>query len=135
MLAKLSDPDRFVQEAVCTSINQIFRSAEADTLAGQPALAIVNAFSAAVDSFKGTTLINFFDCMGAFAEQMGDHLKDKDLVDVLMPLLAKKWVLINDDDRRILPMFECFEYVISSIGSELAQQYIQPILQRCFTIL
>jgi hypothetical protein len=73
--------------------------------------------------------------MGSFAENMGDYLKNKELVDILMPLLATKWVLIKDDDRRLLPMFECFEYVISSIGQELAKPYISPILERCFTIL
>ena len=90
-------------------------------------MAIIKGFDAVVDGFSGTTLINFFDCIASFAEHMGDHLKSKELVDVLMPLLAKKWVLINDSDRRLLPMFECFEYVISSIGP-LAEQYVQPIL-------
>jgi hypothetical protein len=109
-----------VQEAVCTSLTHIFRNVEPESLAGAPAVSIVKAFAPAVDSFQGTTLIQFFDCMGSFAENMGDFLKNKELVDILMPLLATKWVLIKDDDRRILPMFECFEYVISSIGPDLA---------------
>jgi len=88
--------DKNVKEAVCGAISYLVRNVDPDQLAGQPALLIVQAFSNTVSTFTGTTLISFFDCIGTLSETLGDHLQDKALVELLMPLLASKWNVIQD---------------------------------------
>ena len=53
-----------------------------------------------------------------------------------MPLLTKKLNAFQDDnDRKLLPLFECLEQVIAAIGEELATPYVQLVYERCVSIL
>ena len=51
-----------------------------------------------------------------------------------MPLLAKKWLAFKNDDKRLLPLMECFESVVYKLG-DASEQYIQPVFMRCIQIL
>ena len=54
-------------------------------------LPILNSFTAVHDNLKGAALIALFDCVGVFAEIMGERLRSQEVVNVLIPLLSRKW--------------------------------------------
>ena len=84
-----------------------------------------------IDQYKGPALIALFDCVGIMA-QCSTNLALH--VDQLMPLLAKKWVVFACTDKRLLPLMECFETVISQIGAA-ATPFVGPVFSRCVSIL
>lgn len=76
-------------------------------------------------------MFSLFDCVGTLAlhsSNLADH------VGLLMPLLSKKWVSFKNDDKRLLPLMECFENVVIKLGAA-SEQYIQPVFLRCIQIL
>ena len=42
---------------------------------------------------------------------------------------------MNDDDKRLLPLFECFEQVIHALGEQFVEPHISLIFERCTRIL
>ena len=66
---------------------------------------------------------------------MGKRLRSREIVDVLIPLLSKKWQQLNDQDKRLLPLFECFEQVIHAVGHEFIEEHVGQIYERCLRIL
>lgn len=51
-----------------------------------------------------------------------------------MPLLSVKWNTLQDSDRLILPLFECFEQVVTAIGP-MFEPYADGVYDRCLKIL
>jgi len=66
---------------------------------------------------------------------MGQRLRNQEIVDVLMPLISRKWQAFRDSDKRLLPLFECFEQVIAALGEDFVVQHVQLIYERCTRIL
>ena len=107
VVTKMSLDDGFTKEQITIrdeEIDQVAKSydvtdvfrldfppAKLDTV---PVAKIVQAFSNTINTFTGTTLISFFDCIGTLSESLGEHLQDKALVELLMPLLGTKWNII-----------------------------------------
>jgi len=56
-------------------------------------------------------------------------------VDLLIPLISKKWSEYKDNDKRLLELFECFEMVIPAIGPDFIQLHVVFIYERCLSIL
>ncbi len=52
-----------------------------------------------------------------------------------METLGKKWITVQEDDRRILPMFETFECIIGVMSPDLAQDYVKPLFDRSLAVL
>ncbi len=52
----------------------------------------------------------------------------------MLLLLNKKWENLNDNNRSLLTLFECFESVIFAIKSAI-EPYAQIIFERCLRIL
>ena len=88
-------------------------------------LPILNSFTAVLDSYRGAALIALFDCVATLAEVMGQRLRSREIVDVLIPLLSKKWQQMSDSDKRLLPLFECFEQVIHAVGHEFIAEHAE----------
>ena len=65
---------------------------------------------------------------------MGDGLKNPDILNVMLPLLNKKWEQFSDNDRSLLTLFECFESVVFAI-KESVEMYAKNIFDRCIKIL
>mmetsp|Transcript_5398 Transcript_5398/g.7222 ORF Transcript_5398/g.7222 Transcript_5398/m.7222 type:complete len:103 (+) Transcript_5398:108-416(+) len=76
-----------------------------------------------------------FDCVAVLAEVMGEKLRAQEVADVLIPLLSRKWQSLADTDKQLLPLFECFEQVISALGEAFMTPHIQQIFERCTAIL
>ena len=80
-------------------------------------------------------MISLFDCVATLAEVLGSRLRKQEVIDVLMPLLSRKWQQLPDSDKRLLPLFECFQMVIHAIGGDLIHAHLLPIFERCTRIL
>lgn len=73
---------------------------------------VIKALTQVIDIYKGTALIALFDCLGTLAMNCSNLV---DHVQLLMPLLAKKWNSFKDEDKRLLPLMECFESVVDRL--------------------
>ena len=79
-------------------------------------IGILTNFAGVLDSYQGAALIALIDCVATLAEVLGERLRSQEIVDLLIPLLSRKWQQLEDNDKRLLPLFECFENVIHAIG-------------------
>ena len=52
---------------------------------------ILNNFAAVMDRYHGAALIALFDCVATLAEVLGERLRSTEIVDLLIPLLSRKW--------------------------------------------
>ena len=50
---------------------------------------------------------------------MGEALGQQEILSALLSLLNKKWENLNDNNRSLLTLFECFESVIFAIKSAI----------------
>ena len=66
---------------------------------------------------------------------MGQRLRHQEIADVLIPLISRKWQALPDSDKRLLPLFECFEQVIHALGGVFMEPHITQIYERCTRIL
>ena len=73
--------------------------------------------------------------MSCLAGTLGEFLRDNGIVSLLMPLLSRKWSQLQDNDRKLIPLFECFSTVIDSLGPDLMEPHVLPIYERCLNIL
>ena len=142
ILEQTQAADVNIQESACSSMAQTFQtmaameSEELLTTKLLPlVLPILNSFTAVVDRLRGAALISMFDCVGTLAEVLGQRLQSQQVVDVLMPLLSRKWQTLDDSDKQLLPLFECFEQVIAVLGEDFLTLHIQPIYERCTRVL
>ena len=96
---------------------------------------ILNNFAGVIHRYHGASLIALFDCVATLAEVLGERLRQIEIVDLLIPLLSRKWQELDDTDKRLLPLFECFENVINAIGDVYIQPHVVQIYERCVRIL
>ena len=87
-----------------------------------------------VDCYKDGPLIAMLDCIGSVAQAVGDGLQEPNILAVLLGLLNKKWEQLNDNDRSLLTLFECFESVVFAIKNSV-EPYAKHIFDRCIKIL
>ncbi len=66
---------------------------------------------------------------------MGELLRQEEIVNVLIPLISRKWAEFPDTDKRLLPLFECFEQVIHAVGETYILPHVEQIYGRCIRIL
>lgn len=54
--------------------------------------------------------------------------------EIVMNILSRKWQTFNDKDRKLLPLIECFENCVRSIGKKIAT-VIEPVFLRCVKLI
>ena len=86
------------------------------------------------EHYKGQSLLALYDAIGCLAEHLGDALKQPAVHEVLMPLLTKKWTQVQDSDKSLCPLFECFEAVTIALGPGI-EPYAKGIFDRCIAIV
>ena len=92
-----TDPN--IQESACTSLSTTFQtlasldnSEELISTKLQPlVLPILTNFAGVLDRYQGASLIALFDCVATLAEVLGQKLRQREIVDILIPLLSRKW--------------------------------------------
>ena len=130
----MADKDVNIQETVCTSLSVTIQNTEPEKLAPL-SVGILTTMTNVIDGYQGASLVSLYDCISCLAEVLGEHLRNEQVVNLLMPLLSKKWSVIQDNDKKLLPLFECFEMVIVSLGDVFIEPHILPIYERCLNIL
>lgn len=83
-----------------------------------------------VDRYKGAALISLYDCLGTLA--IYSNLEN--FSDSVIAILSKKWLSFSDTDRKLLPLIECFENCVKSIGPKIAE-IIEPVFLRCVKLI
>jgi transportin-1 len=89
LVQKISESEEDVQEAACTAYSSLVEVAPTQC---QPLLlSLFEALSQVVDNYKDGPLIAMLDCVGSIAQAVGDGLQDEAILNVLLPLLSRKW--------------------------------------------
>ena len=57
--------------------------------------------------YQDKNMVILYDAIGTLADAVGEALNNEQLMQVLLPPLISKWNSLADDDRRLLPLFEC----------------------------
>jgi len=83
-----------------------------------------------VDHYKGAALTSLFDLLGILA--MSASLET--CSDSVIQILSKPWHRFADTDRKLLPLIECFENCVRSIGPTIAA-IIEPVFLRCVRLI
>jgi len=126
------DQDQSVQEAACTAISALIEQRPEQL--NQFILEILQYFNMVIDHYKGNSLMSLFDAIGCLADSLGENLKNEAIVAKLMPLLVKKWDQLEDTNRSICPLFECFESVATGMGA-MFEPFAPPVFNRCLKII
>ena len=50
------------------------------------------------------------------AESMKEMIREETIIAHILMILNKKWLSIDDYSRTLLPLFECFESVVTAMG-------------------
>lgn len=77
-----------------------------------------------IDSYKGAALVSLFDCIATLAEVLQDKIRNPDIANLLLPILNQRMRDFNQNDRRLLPLFETYEQVICAVGTDLIEPYV-----------
>mmetsp|Transcript_34192 Transcript_34192/g.52460 ORF Transcript_34192/g.52460 Transcript_34192/m.52460 type:complete len:227 (+) Transcript_34192:1371-2051(+) len=132
LVEKMGDPEENVQEAACQAYSTLV---EIHPNKCEPLLiGLFEKLNTVVDQYKDGPLIAMFDCVGSIAQAVSEGLKNQEILQPLLQLLNKKWEQLEDNDRNMLTLFECFESVVCAIKEEV-EQYAPVIFNRCCKIL
>jgi hypothetical protein len=121
-----------VQEATCTCLavtlqhcSEMSNFESAHLL--QP---ILNMLLMVVDHYKGAALTSLYDCLATLA--ITTNLES--CSSTVIQILSRKWQSFADTDRKLLPLIECFENCVRSIGPSIAS-IIEPVFLRCVKLI
>ena len=48
---------------------------------------------------------------------LGDNIKKEQIISQIIVMLNKKWNAIDDNSKAMFPLLDCYELVVSSLGS------------------
>lgn len=77
-----------------------------------------------INQYKGVALVSLFDCIATLAEVLQDKIRNQEITNLLLPILNQRMRDFDQNDRRILPLFETYEQVICAVGSDLIEPFI-----------
>jgi len=95
---------------------------------------ILQALVLAFQKYQKRNLLILYDAIGTLAESVGDALQAPEYVGMLMPPLVAKWGLLKDDDRDLLPLFQCLANVALALKEAFAP-YCETVYARCVHII
>lgn len=132
MLQRILDPHKKVQEAACSAFCTLEEEAREDLI---PYLGfILQTFMCAFAKYQAKNLLILYDAIGTLADSVSSHLNEKEFIAVLMPPLLSKWNELADNNREILPLFECLASVASALGNGF-EEFALIVYGRCQRIV
>ena len=132
ILKKMLDRNKAVQEAAASAFTNLEEVARMElTPYCKP---IIKQFVQCFEVYKDRNMGLLYDCVQTLAEHVGPVLADKELVDLLMPALVKRWEIVSDQSRELLSLLECLSYVATAMGETFAG-LADPIFSRCIRIV
>jgi len=132
LLGCIGDPNKKVQEASCSALATLEEEAGSRVI---PYIGpILNALFSAFERYQARNVVLLYDAIGTLAEAAGPELSKAEYLQLLLPPLIRRWNLLSDDDRSLLPLFQCLASVTSALGPAF-QPFALPVFQRCLKIV
>ena len=79
-------------------------------------------------------MVALYDAISTLCAGVGEALNEDRHAEVLLPPLIERWNAFADDDRRLLPIFECLQDIGKAMG--MGFQSLAPnIFERCVRII
>ncbi|CAK0887716.1 unnamed protein product [Prorocentrum cordatum] len=128
LLERVLDKNKRVQEAACSAFATLEEEARLQLV---PFLDdIVSTLARALQYYQAKNLLILYDAVGTLSEQVGQHLAKPQYIQALMGPLMAKFESVADNDRSIIPLFECLSALSQHLGEALLP--VMPRLaQRC----
>ena len=132
ILYRMLDKNKRVQESAASAFaNLEERAAKELTPYCSP---IIQQFVLCFQQFKDKNMFILYDCVQTLAEQVGPPLRNRNLVDALMPAIIQRWSKLSDESQELFPLLECLSYVATALGDAFAP-FAVPIFARCVRII
>lgn len=126
------DENKTVQRACCSALATF--EEESGSLLTCYLSPILSCLTRAFELYGRGNLYVLYDVVCTLADGVGSQLGESDHVNVLMPLLIKKWNRIGDVDAGMLPLLECLASVFRALGSR-CQAFAPNVFSRCCCII
>ncbi|CAK7567463.1 MAG: hypothetical protein SEPTF4163_005428 [Sporothrix epigloea] len=132
LLTKMLDKNKKVQEAAASAMATLEERAglKLEPFAGP----IIKQYVKCFEKYKDRNMFILYDCTQTLAEAIGPALANPELSGQLLPSLFKRYESVSNYSREMLPLLECFSYVVMSLGSAF-EPYAQPVFLRCVNII
>ena len=133
LLQRILDKNKKVQEAACSAFAVVVEQAQHDIL---PFLVpILQNLMFAFRKYQTKNLLMMYDAVGTLCESVSgsEQIRDPGCVAILLPPLVEKWHQLDNTDRQIFPLLECFTSVAKALGPVFAS-YAPPAWARAVAI-
>ncbi|KPM12070.1 Transportin-1 [Sarcoptes scabiei] len=132
LLKRILDSNKRVQEAACSAFATLEEEAGTDLV---PYLDIIlKTLVEAFGKYQHKNLLILYDAIGTLADSVGHYLNKPEYIQLLMPPLIQKWNSLNDDDKNLFPLLECFSSVASALQTGFLP-YCKPVFHRCLSLV
>ena len=132
LLKRLLDSEANVQEAACTALSTYLEKGGSKL---HPYIFdAINVITIVLDQYKGSSLYNLLDTIGALAESLNENLRIEHIRAKLLPPLILKWNQFGDTDRALCLLFETFESIINGMGPYF-EAYAPPVIDRALLLI
>eukprot|EP00398_MALV-I-01_sp_L67-1_P000657 gene657-482_t len=124
LLTAVLDRNKRVQEAGCSAFATLEENARGYLAPFLPD--IVPSLVKAFDYYQAKNLLILYDAVGTLADSVGRELAQPQYIEQLLPPLYKKFSEVPDNDRALIPLFECLTAMCVALGDGMLQ--IAPFL-------
>mmetsp|Transcript_19194 Transcript_19194/g.44677 ORF Transcript_19194/g.44677 Transcript_19194/m.44677 type:complete len:909 (+) Transcript_19194:106-2832(+) len=131
-LTRVLDKNKRVQEAACSA----FATLEEEARHGlTPYLNdIVTTLVQAFQYYQAKNLLILYDSVGTLAECVGAELDKPAFAEPLLRCIMQKFEAIPDNDRSLVPLFECLSALAQNTPNSMAPLF-PIVVQRCMRII
>ncbi|KAJ6224106.1 hypothetical protein RDWZM_002651 [Blomia tropicalis] len=132
LLKRILDTNKRVQEAACSAFATLEEEAGTDLV---PYLEfILKTLVHAFGKYQHKNLLILYDAIGTLADSVGHNLNKPEYIELLMPPLIQKWNSLNDYDKDLFPLLECFSSVATALQTGFLP-YCKPVFNRCLSLV
>ncbi|XP_024377334.1 transportin-1 isoform X1 [Physcomitrium patens] len=132
LLRRILDPNKRVQEAACSAFATLGEEVAEDLA---PRLEpILQHLMYAFGTYQRRNLRILYDAIGTLADAVGSELNNPKYLEILMPPLISKWQQVQDYDKDLFPLLECFTSIAQALGPGFSH-YAEPVFMRCINLI
>ncbi|KAF8750611.1 hypothetical protein HU200_012316 [Digitaria exilis] len=132
LLRRILDTNKRVQEAACSAFATLEEEAAEELV---PHLEVIlQHLICAYGKYQRRNLRILYDALGTLADAVGAELNQAKYLDIFMPPLIAKWQQLQNSDKDLFPLLECFTSIAQALGPGFAQ-FAEPVFQRCINLI
>ncbi|RLM87679.1 hypothetical protein C2845_PM04G11430 [Panicum miliaceum] len=106
LLRRILDTNKRVQEAACSAFATLEEEAAEELV---PHLEVIlQHLMCAYGKYQRRNLRILYDALGTLADAVGAELNKAKYLDIFMPPLITKWQQLQNSDKDLFPLLECF---------------------------